>query len=503
MKGKLARGVLWVSGARVLINLIGLASTLLLARFLMPADFGLVAIAMTFVTIIGSITEISLGAALVQHENPTDEHYDTAFTLSAARSVLLGLMLAALAWPFAAFYGDPRLLPVLLVIAAGMSITGFRNVRMVIYTRRLEFWQGFVFGVSGKLIGFIVAVAIAYYYRTYWALVISTLAVQVQSLALSYVFMPKRPRFGLSKWRELMGFSVWLSLGELVNTLNWRSDNLFVGYFLGTQQVGYYNFGSNLAGLPTREATAPIAATLFPAFSRLNGDPPRLRSAYQRAQAILCAAALPLGFGFALLAEPLVLATVGAKWLPAVIVIQTMSGLMAAQTLAGSTEPLAMAMGETRLMFHRNLLNLAIRLPLIIGGLVTGGLIGALYGRMLSGAIGVIINLVMVRRLLDLSIGRQLLVHARSVAAVAVMCAAVALAPQMVSGRAIGGPIAEIAVMIVLGGLTYTGALFALWLAARRPEGPESEVIQLCRKLIGKLRNRTGLPTTVEQGTKS
>jgi len=198
MKGKLARGVVWVGSARVLINLIGLASTLLLARFLMPADFGLVAIAMTFVTIVGSITQISLGAALVQHEDPSEAHYDTAFTLSAARSILLGLSVAALAWPVAALYDEPRLLPVLLVIAASMSITGFNNPRMAIFTRRLIFWQNFAFGVSGKLVGFLVAVTIAYFYRSYWALVISTVVVQIQGLALSYLFLPHRPRFSLS-----------------------------------------------------------------------------------------------------------------------------------------------------------------------------------------------------------------------------------------------------------------------------------------------------------------
>lgn len=482
MKGKLARRVVWVSSARVLINLIGLASTLLLARFLMPADFGLVAIAMTFVTIIGSITEISIGAALVQHENPTDEHYDTAFTLSAARSVLLGLSVAALAWPIAALYGDPRLFPVLLVIAASMSITGFNNPRMAIFTRRLEFWQSFAFGVSGKLLGFIVAVAIAYYTRSYWALVISTVAVQIQGLALSYVFLPKRPRFSQSKWRELMGFSVWLSLGQMVNTLNNRSDTLFVGYFLGTQQVGYYTFGDNLAALPTREATAPIAQTLFPAFSRLNGDPPRLRSAYQRAQALLCAVALPVGFGFAILAEPLVLATVGAKWLPAVIVIQVLSGLFAAQTLASSVFPLAMAMGETRLLFRRNVVDVAIRLPLIIVGLATGGLVGVVYARLCSGAIGILIDMAMARHLLDLPIAKQLQVNLRSLGAVAVMCATLLLGPSLVPGLATIAPLAEMAVLIVSGGVTYLATLLGLWLVAGRPDGPEAELLGLANR---------------------
>lgn len=483
MKGKLARGVIWVGSARVLINLIGLASTLLLARFLMPSDFGLVAIAMTVMTLVGSITEISLGSALIQHENPTDAHYDTAFTLSAARSMLLGLTIAALAWPIAQLYKDDRLWPVLLGIAASMSITGFNNPRMVVFTRRLEFWQNFAFGVSGKLIGFVVAVAVAYFYRSYWALVISNMALQVQGLILSYVFMPKRPRFNLSAWRELMGFSVWLSLGQLVNTLNWRSDTLFVGYFLGTQQTGYYNFGSNLASLPTQEATAPIAQTLFPAFSRLNGDLPRLRSAYQRAQAILCAVALPVGFGFAMLAEPLVLATVGAKWLPAVIIIQVLAGLLAAQTLASSVQPLAMAMGKTQLLFRRSLLTLAIRLPMILFGLATGGLIGVVYARVCSGTITILINMALARHLLDLPIARQLKVNLRSFSAVAVMCVVLWLLPVMIPALEAISPIAEMAVLIGVGGVTYVAILLGLWLLAARPPGPEAEALEVLKRL--------------------
>lgn len=484
MKGKLARGVVWVGSARVLINLIGLASTLLLARFLMPEDFGLVAIAMTFVAIVGSITEISLGEALVQHDDPTEAHYDTAFTLSAARSILLGLSVAALAWPFASIYGDPRLVPVLLVVAAGMSITGFNNPRLAVFTRRLEFWQSFALGVSSKLVGFCVAVSIAYFYRSYWALVISIVVVQFQALALSYLLLPYRPRFRLSAWRELMGFSFWMTLGQAVNMLSMRSDRLLLGYFVGNQQLGYYTFGGDLAAMPTREATSPIAQTLFPAFSRFNGDRPRLRSAYQRAQALLCAVALPVGFGFAILAEPLVLATVGAKWLPAVIVIQVLSGLFAVQTLASSVQPLAMAMGKTRMLFRRNLLGLAIHLPLTIIGLAMGGLIGVVYARVCSGTIVTVINMALARRLLDLPIARQLQANLRSFAAVAVMCAALLAGPLVVPSLASIEPHAEMAVMIVAGAVTYLATLVGLWLAAGRPPGPEAEFFEVVERLL-------------------
>ena len=359
---------------------------------------------------------------------------------------------------------------------------------MVIFTRRLQFWQDFAFGVSTKLVGFIVAVAVAYFYQSYWALVISNAVTQIHVVALSYLLLPRRPRFSLAKWRDLMGFSIWVSLGQVVNNLNWRSDSLIIGYFLGTRSLGYYNFGDNLAAMPTREATAPIAQTLFPAFSRLNGDMPRLRRAYQRAQAMLCAVALPLGFGFAALAEPLVLATVGAKWQPAVIVIQVLSGVFALQTLASSAHPLAMAMGQTRLLFRVSVASLAIRVPLIVVGLATGGLIGVVYARLISGTIGILIDLLLVRHLLDLPIVRQLQVNLRSLTAVAAMCGVLAVVPWVVPESLDASHIVGIAVVIVAGGTTYTLALLGLWLAAGRPPGPEAEALELVTRLRAGLR---------------
>ncbi|MFX7938322.1 oligosaccharide flippase family protein, partial [Acinetobacter baumannii] len=85
----------------------------------------------------------------------------------------------------------------------------------------------------------------------------------------------------------------------IVNTANYRMDTLFLGYFLNPSVVGHYNLGDNLASLPTREATAPIAHTLFPAFARLAATPEHLPQAYQRAQTTLCAVAFPVAIGFA------------------------------------------------------------------------------------------------------------------------------------------------------------------------------------------------------------
>ena len=92
-----------------------------------------------------------------------------------------------------------------------------------------------------------------------------------------------------------MSFSIWVGLGQAVNTLNWRFDQLVLGYFLGNTALGYYSVGARLASLPTKEATRPVAAAAFPGFAKLAHDPERLRRAYQRAQSALMVVALPVG----------------------------------------------------------------------------------------------------------------------------------------------------------------------------------------------------------------
>src|SRR5215469_16266796 len=114
VRARLARGTVWIAGARVLSNLISLATTVALARLLSPADFGLVALATTVVVVLTSVSDLSLAASLVQHRDPTPDHYHTAWTLGLIRSALVALVCCAIAGPVAALYREPKLAPVLL-----------------------------------------------------------------------------------------------------------------------------------------------------------------------------------------------------------------------------------------------------------------------------------------------------------------------------------------------------------------------------------------------------
>jgi hypothetical protein len=202
VRKRLAVGAIWTAGGRVVINLIALAGMLVLARLLTPEDFGLVAIATILFAIINSVTELSSAAALIQHKDPQREDYDTAWTLNVLRALLVSVALCISAYPAAAIYGDDRLIAIMYVLGAVALLGGLANPRLVEFRRRLSFHQEIFIELATRTVGFVVGATIAYVFRSYWALVIASLAAQVAGLALSYALIPFMPRPSLTHWRS-------------------------------------------------------------------------------------------------------------------------------------------------------------------------------------------------------------------------------------------------------------------------------------------------------------
>jgi O-antigen/teichoic acid export membrane protein len=488
ISSRLLRGSLWISASRALVNIFGFVSTIVLARLLAPEDFGLVALGTTMIAVLQAVTRLSLNQALIHITDPTDEHFHGAWTLGLLRGLGLSVLFAAAA-PFAAdFYGDVRLENIMYALAATLFLGGLANPRRVMLMKRLEFWQDFVLNVSQKLASVVVGIAIAAIYHSYWALVVSIVVGQLVQLAVSYTSMPFRPRFMLRHVRELWSFSIWLTLGEIVTTINLRFDQLVIGKFLGTAALGWYTVGNNLALLPTREATQPLTQVLFPAFAVLKDDRERLQKAYQRAQGLVTLIALPLGTGAALIAKPVVLLAMGEKWLPAAFVIEVVAAILALQTIGNLVDSLSTALGETRKMFIRNIQMLVIRLPIIFAGMYIAGFEGLVWARILPGFLSILVNMIFVKQLIGLPLWEQMKPNLRAILSVGVMSAAVWSADTYIAwGDDHEALIIKVAALVALGGVVYPLATVLLWLLSGRPEGPEREVLQLAKKIRNKL----------------
>ncbi|MGB3723388.1 MAG: oligosaccharide flippase family protein, partial [Pacificimonas sp.] len=317
----------------------------------------------------------------------------------------------------------------------------------------------------------------AFIYQSYWALVAGLVAGKICGLLLSYTVLPFLPRLSLRHAKDLFSFVGWITLGKVVNTLNWRFDHLLIGGYIGRADLGFYTMGDNLAVIPTREVTMPLQGALFPAFSLVKKDRDRFATQYQRAQACITMVVLPLGFGMALIAEPLVRLAIGEKWLPAVPVIQALASVFALQTIGSLAPSVAMAAGRTRLLFRRDLQAFAIRIPFIIIGMLVAGFQGIVFARVLSGSLGIGLNMNIVKKICGLNIRQQLSANVRSIAAAALMAAAVFALNQGISWSDDWRGLAfRLTALVACGAAVYPAALLAMWAAAGRPYGAEREV---------------------------
>lgn len=489
VSGLLMKGSLWISGGRAIVNALTFLNTIILARLLTPSDFGLVAIGTAIFLILSSVTEMSLSQALIRQGDLRDDHFHVAWTLGLLRGLFLAALIGTAAYPLALLYREPRLEEILYALALCMFISGLSNPRRVLLSRQLIFWQDSLISVSQKLTQVLVSILVAVYFRSYWAIIWGMLAGQVVAILISYTILPLRPKFLLRGARDFWSFSVWLTLGQAINTINWRFDQLLIGQMLGRMTLGYYAVGDNLAQMPTREVIAPLTQTVFPALSRLSNDKVRLVSAYQRCQTLVTAVALPAGIGCALVADPLIRAAMGEKWAGAIPVVQALSAVFAVQTLGSLVQPLGMAKGATRMLFQRDLQMFFLRLPVVIGGMLVAGLPGLLLARVVMGLVGILFNMSIVRKLTGLALVAQLLANTRAIlAAIAMVLVVLAveragLVPE--DGRAISLLMHAFVVSLV-GALAYIGITAFLWHSMGRPEGPETEMLVIVRKICGR-----------------
>lgn len=476
-------------GARLITRLFDLATLLVLARILEPGSFGLVAIAMSVVAIVEAALELPLNQALVRLPEITRAQYDTAFTLSLLRGLLLGLILVAAAWPFAKFYDDPRLVSLVCILGVSPVARALISPRLAEYQKTLSFWRDFVVELAGKSAAFAVAVTIALSTGSYWSIAASTVVFPIATAVGSYVLAPYRPRLGLSELRLFLGFVGWITASQWIAAFNWQFERLLLGKLKPAAELGLFTTASDIANTPFLALFGPMLRPLLAAFSMLRTDAPKLAQTYQTATCAIVTLGLPVLVGEALVAEPAVRLVLGERWLAAAPYVQWLAVSLAPALFALHATPLLMAFGETKLVMRRSAIEFGVKFPLAVIGVLQFGFAGIIAARFASELCADAYCILVVRRLVGLSIKDQVLVAWRSVAATLVMALAVQLlVPYLDAGAGAVEAAAGLVAVASAGAVVYVGALAALWLAAGRPEGLESFAVNWLSGFVSKAR---------------
>jgi lipopolysaccharide exporter len=493
MLRQMAAGAAWMVMLRLFDRSIGLISTAILARLLLPADFGLVAMAMSVIAFIELATAFSFEVALIQKAEPRREHYDSAWTLNIVLAAAGGLVTAALAIPAAQFYGDPRLAAVMWAIAAGWCIAGFENTGTVDFRRKMDFAAEFRYMAGKRVISFVVVLVAAFTLRSYWALVIGSLAGRFAGVALSYALQPFRPRLSLAESRELFSVSGWVLVNNIAMAALTRVPHFVIGRSHGAQALGAYTVGAEIASLAQTELVAPINRAMFPGYARLANNMVEFRRTCLEATSAILLIVMPVSIGVAALAAPMVRVMLGASWGDAVPVIQVLAFSGAALALTSNTFAVCLGLGRPHLLTAV----LGVRLSVFIIAVAAflrwgdGRMLDVAYAELLSCVLALLVSLAILFAKVKITLGDYVASLWRPVLASAAM--GVVLIEALSALPADGGitwALVRLALGCAVGATVYVGCVWGLWIASGRPATVEARLRQTALAGLNRLRQR-------------
>jgi O-antigen/teichoic acid export membrane protein len=499
--GQLLRRVLagaaFMIAARLVIRAMSMISILVFARLLVPEDFGLVAMAAAAIAFAEVMSVTNYAMVLVRQASVSRPLFDTAWTLNILRSILLGGLIAGTADWQAAFLGDPRIGPVLMVVALGIVIDGFTSIGMARLHRDMHFNKLFRFEVDRKLVAFSVSLVLAILLQNYWCLVLGNLAAKLFGVPYSYWLAPHAPRLSLRHAGQLLRFSGWMLAINALGTLDLHGSNLILGRIAGLPALGAFQVSYFLAAVPVHEVAVPVRQPIYAGYAQVQHDMALLRQHFLGGFGLLLTIMVPLSVGLALVAPEAARIALGPGWEHAVPLIALCALYSLVECLAAFTTNVFFVLDRLRPYVRTLAVLVAIRMPLVLAGVMLWGAVGMTAAMLATALLNLVLWHWQVSRFLGHG-ARALAGEAwRSIAAACAMAGVVlALRSVLPPGpTGLGLALVKLALLAAAGACTHVATQALLWHAAGRPAGPERRAFSIAGGFVQALRARMRVPS--------
>jgi O-antigen/teichoic acid export membrane protein len=466
-------------------RLVGFISTLILARWLVPADFGIIAMISLVIGIAEVLLDLGVNVALIQNRAATQAHYDTAWTLRLLQGVGT-VIIAWIAAPYAGdYFHDPRVVPVLRIACLGTLLAAFENIGVINFQKEFRADLDFLLTFTKRISTFVVTVTLAWIFRSYWALVYATLFGRALGLILSYVMHPMRPRLSLEKFGEIFGVSQWMLINSIGNYINLNLHKTLVGRWTDATTMGGYTLSDEISSMPSTEILAPLNRILFPTFVRAKNDPDELKRSFLLAQGLQSLIAIPASLGLALVARPMVQVLLGEKWLMVVPFIQILALTNIVQAIATSTSYVLLSIDKNRNATLTTWVQVVLFASVALLVLKQPQALELAWLRLACVVSGLLVALVTLMRTMR-NIG--MLDMLRNVFRPLLGALAMAFVIHFVEPFAPALPVLHLGLLVGAGALSYVITVLLAWTVAGRPQGAEAYLLE---KINGVLKRRS------------
>lgn len=401
----LKNAIAWSSVGQVGTQILSFAFGIVLARLLLPSEYGLLAMVVVFTGFAAIFKDLGFGAAIVQRKSINDIDLSTSFWLNAAIGCFLFVLFYLCAPLIAIFYDNILLTSLVRVVSINFIITSFAATHQSLLIKKVDFKTRTKVIIYAVIISSILGIVLAYKGFGVWALVYSLLSKSSIELIGYFVLVKWRPNFVFSKtsFYNLFSFGSKVTLNSFLGYLNRNSDNLVIGKFLGESSLGIYSRVYGIMMLPLRNISNSFKTALFPIFAKIQDDIEEIKRLYFKSTKMVAFIVFPLMFGLSAVAEHFTLFLYGKNWIDMVPILEVLcvfSGFQSIMTFNGTIfYSLNKPEYETKIF--------VITTPIILLsfglGIYFGGLLGLVWFYGITSLLLMVYKLSFVKRLLNMS----------------------------------------------------------------------------------------------------
>ncbi|MBP5551667.1 MAG: lipopolysaccharide biosynthesis protein [Bacilli bacterium] len=333
----------------------------ILARLLLPSDFGVIAIVLAVISLAETISASGLGTALIQKNDAEIKDYATVLTASLVFSSVIYLLLFLFAPLISSYYDNQILTPILRVYGIAIFIQSYASVQSAFVIKKFKFKQIFLATLFSTLISGTISIVLAIKGFGLWALVVQGLLSSIFIVILLHILVPWVPHIGFDKTRfkSLFSFSWKVLLSSLTGKILEESYNLTIGKIYGEDVLGYYKQGNSYAGAVLGQARSALESVMFPIYTSLQNDSDSLKLEIKKMTNLSTFIVFPMAFGLAAISKTFISVILTDKWLPCLLFLRL-------ECIFYGTLPIASSLGNAMTAIGRSDVSLKIEITKLV-----------------------------------------------------------------------------------------------------------------------------------------
>lgn len=390
LKWKTITGTAWKFGERISAQAVNFVVSIILARLLLPEDYGIIALVTVFITICDKLVVSGFATSLIQKKDADNLDFSTVFFFSVGMSLVLYAAMffgAPLIADFYSAYDRELLINVIRVMGIQIIATAVNSVQQAYVSRTMQFKKTLWSTLSGTVLSAIVGISMAYAGYGVWALVAQYCVNVVTVMIVLWIVVRWRPelRFSVKRFKDLFSYGWKIFVASIIKVLYNDLRSLVIGKFYSASDLAYYNKGQSFPQLVESNVGGTIESVLFPAISKKQSSKDEMLGILRRAIKTSTYILMPILAGLAAVAEPLIEILLTEKWLPSTIYMQILCFTFMLMPIEIDNLQAIKAMGRSDIALKLEIIKKVIGISLLVVSIPFG--VKAIAISMLIGSV--------------------------------------------------------------------------------------------------------------------